>query len=216
METDELVLKDKKIVIMETAERLFATNGYDATSIRDIASAGSFNSAMISYYFGSKEQLMEEILNYRTTVLEDVITTLLLRLKDPREKLLAITHFYIQKVFQQQYFYLLLIQIQALPDKHTLIRSFYNNLRYKNFKLLNNIIREGEDIGLFKKDIDTALLLFTISGTMNNLLINQDYYRVVNNLEDKSEEHFITYIKSKVEAQLTGIIEGLVLLKPQS
>lgn len=216
METDELALTDKKILIMETAEKLFATNGYDATSIRDIASAGSFNSAMISYYFGSKEQLMEGILNYRTTILEDVVNSLLLKLKDPMEKLLAITHFYVEKVFLHQYFYLLLIQIQALPEKHQLIRNFYNQLRYKNFELLNTIIKDGEEQGHFKKNIDTALLLFIISGTVNNMLINQDYYRNVNHLEAMTEQQFIIYIKRKVEALLKQSIESLVLIDTQS
>jgi len=208
---EEQELSDKQKLIMETAEKLFATNGYDATSIRDIATAGSFNSAMISYYFGSKEQLMEGILVYRTTKLETVVEEMLLKLTDPLEKLLAMNRFYIQKVLQHKYFYLLIFQIQSLPEKHILIRNFYNTLRFKNFQLLNDLIKEGQELGIFKKEINTSFLLFVISGTMNNFLVNQDYYKTVNHKEDLSEDAFDSHIKEALGELLTGIVKNMVV-----
>ncbi len=50
---------------MDSAELLFSQKGFDGTSVRDIAEAAGINTAMISYYFGSKEKLMEEILKER-------------------------------------------------------------------------------------------------------------------------------------------------------
>lgn len=208
---EEQELSDKQKLIMETAEKLFATNGYDATSIRDIATAGSFNSAMISYYFGSKEQLMEGILVYRTTKLETVVADMLLKLTDPLEKLLAMNRFYIQKVLQHKYFYLLIFQIQSLPEKHILIRNFYNTLRYKNFQLLNDLIKDGQEIGVFKKEINTSFLLFVISGTMNNFLVNQDYYKQVNKIEDLTEDEFDLHIKDALGELLNGIVKNMVV-----
>jgi len=213
MEIEEQILTDKQILIMETAEKLFATNGYDATSIRDIANAGSFNSAMISYYFGSKEQLMEGILNYRTTKLENVVTDLLLGLKDPLDKLLALNNFYIQKVLQHKYFYLLIFQIQSLPEKHTLIRNFYNTLRYNNFKMITGIIRDGQAKGDFKEGINCSFLMFVISGTMNNFLVNQDYYKDVNHKNDLSEQEFDLHIREELGQLLTEIIKDMVVKK---
>jgi len=208
---EEQELSDKQKLIMETAEKLFATNGYDATSIRDIATAGSFNSAMISYYFGSKEQLMEGILVYRTTKLETVVADMLLKLTDPLEKLLAMNRFYIQKVLQHKYFYLLIFQIQSLPEKHILIRNFYNTLRYKNFQLLNDLIKDGQEIGVFKKEINTSFLLFVISGTMNNFLVNQDYYKQVNKIEDLTEDEFDLHIIDALGELLNGIVKNMVV-----
>jgi AcrR family transcriptional regulator len=54
---------DKQIQIIDIAERLFAERGFDGTSVRDIADEAGINVAMISYYFGSKEKLMEACLN---------------------------------------------------------------------------------------------------------------------------------------------------------
>ena len=56
---------DKQVKIMETAEELFAEKGFSGTSVRDISEAADINVAMISYYFGSKEKMLESLFNYR-------------------------------------------------------------------------------------------------------------------------------------------------------
>ena len=55
----------KQTLIMESAEKLFAEKGFAGTSVRDIADEAGVNLAMISYYFGSKEKLLEAIFRYR-------------------------------------------------------------------------------------------------------------------------------------------------------
>jgi AcrR family transcriptional regulator len=50
--------------ILEAALRLFSEQGYTATSIKDIARASRVNSALIYYYFASKEHLFVEALKY--------------------------------------------------------------------------------------------------------------------------------------------------------
>ncbi|WP_264812438.1 TetR/AcrR family transcriptional regulator [Gluconacetobacter sacchari] len=47
--------------IMSAAESLFARSGYFGTSVREIANKASVNSALISYYFGGKENLFRTI-----------------------------------------------------------------------------------------------------------------------------------------------------------
>ena len=42
-------LNEKQIKILEVAEKMFAENGYDGTSIRAIAKEADINIAMISY-----------------------------------------------------------------------------------------------------------------------------------------------------------------------
>ena len=56
---------EKQVQIMETAETLFAEKGFNGTSVRDIAEKANVNLAMISYYFGSKDKLLEALFTYR-------------------------------------------------------------------------------------------------------------------------------------------------------
>lgn len=53
---------DTKNKIMEVARILFATNGFDGTSIREIARIAEANVASVNYHFSSKEKLFHEIL----------------------------------------------------------------------------------------------------------------------------------------------------------
>ncbi|CAM3459403.1 TetR family transcriptional regulator [Marinicrinis lubricantis] len=48
---------DVKTRILLAAKKLFAAQGYDRTSIRQICEAADANVALVSYHFGGKEQL---------------------------------------------------------------------------------------------------------------------------------------------------------------
>jgi AcrR family transcriptional regulator len=49
--------------IIEAAEVLFALNGYDGTSMRDITERAEVNVAAVNYHFGSKENLLVALLD---------------------------------------------------------------------------------------------------------------------------------------------------------
>jgi AcrR family transcriptional regulator len=48
--------------LLDTAERLFGQNGYEATSLRQIIAEAGVNLAAIHYHFGSKEELLDGII----------------------------------------------------------------------------------------------------------------------------------------------------------
>ena len=68
---------EKQIKILQVAETLFAEQGFDGTSIRNIAKEAKINIAMVSYYFGSKERLLESLILYRTSDLKSQLDTLI-------------------------------------------------------------------------------------------------------------------------------------------
>lgn len=49
--------------ILEAARARFAQDGYDHVGVRDIASDAGVNAALVSRYFGSKEELFAEVLD---------------------------------------------------------------------------------------------------------------------------------------------------------
>lgn len=51
--------------ILDVAERLFATNGLDRTSLREITREADVNLAAVNYHFGSKERLIEAAFVHR-------------------------------------------------------------------------------------------------------------------------------------------------------
>jgi AcrR family transcriptional regulator len=54
-------MSDTKQKILNAAERLFAEQGYSATSLRQIIAEAGVNLASVHYHFGSKEELLHEL-----------------------------------------------------------------------------------------------------------------------------------------------------------
>ena len=97
MPTDS-TFTDKQIHILQVAESLFAEKGFDATSIRNIAKDAKINVAMVSYYFGSKERMLESLIVYRATDLKLQLDTLRMENLEPLEKINKLIELYITKI----------------------------------------------------------------------------------------------------------------------
>src|SRR3954451_23654814 len=97
---------EKQKQILCVAERLFSMKGFDGTSVRDIADDAGVNIAMISYYFGSKEKLMEALFEGRSSDINLQVESLLQNDKlDPFEKMGQLVDSYIERVMQKQPFF---------------------------------------------------------------------------------------------------------------
>ncbi len=58
-----------KAAVLNAAERLFALNGFQSVSVRDITAEAGVNLASVNYHFGSKDALLFEIFQRRTAEL---------------------------------------------------------------------------------------------------------------------------------------------------
>jgi len=58
-----------KAQVLAAAERLFALNGFQNVSVRDITAEAGVNLASVNYHFGSKDALLFEIFRRRTSEL---------------------------------------------------------------------------------------------------------------------------------------------------
>lgn len=57
--------------ILNAAEELFALHGYDGVTLRTLASTAGVDVALISYYFGPKQQLFDTVFQRRATILNE-------------------------------------------------------------------------------------------------------------------------------------------------
>jgi AcrR family transcriptional regulator len=66
------VMPSTKEQIVRAAERLFAERGLDGVSLRTIgAAAGSRNNSVVQYHFGTKEQLVRAVFEFRQPRLQE-------------------------------------------------------------------------------------------------------------------------------------------------
>jgi AcrR family transcriptional regulator len=71
MELAQLRGPETKSALLDRAERLFATHGFDATSVRAITTAARANLGAVNYHFGSKNDLIIAVLRRRIRPLND-------------------------------------------------------------------------------------------------------------------------------------------------
>ncbi|MFL6529487.1 MAG: TetR family transcriptional regulator, partial [Chthoniobacterales bacterium] len=57
MEGTEEKLSQTKVAVLDAAERLFASHGFEATSLRAITSEAQANLGAVNYHFASKDEL---------------------------------------------------------------------------------------------------------------------------------------------------------------
>ena len=76
--------------ILDTAARVFAAQGYDATTVRQIADAAGLLAGSLYYHFDSKESMLDEILSGFLDSLWTRYDTVLAAGLRPRESLAAL------------------------------------------------------------------------------------------------------------------------------
>ncbi|MEO6547080.1 MAG: TetR family transcriptional regulator [Ferruginibacter sp.] len=195
---------------METAERLFAERGFDGTSVRDIADEAGINVAMISYYFGSKDKLMEALFELRVGNVKIRVESLL---KDeslsPIEKVNMLIDEHIERVMQKQCFYKIMVGV-LVTNKNPAILKAANNVKIRNAEVVSQLIKDGQEKGFFKKKIDVILMLNTMVGTVSQTMMGQAYYREFNDQMDISDEEFETLIKRKLSIHIKTLFKAIL------
>lgn len=201
---------DKQIQIIETAERLFAERGFDGTSVRDIADEAGVNVAMISYYFGSKEKLMEALFELRVGSVKLRVEALI---KDenlsPIEKMYMLIDEHIERVMQKQCFYKIMIGVQV-TNKNPAILKAANNVKIRNAEVIAELIKDGQKKGVFKKNIDLILMLNTMVGTVAQTMMGQLYYREFNKQLDLADDAFELTLKRKLSIHIKTLFKAIL------
>lgn len=205
-----MAYNDKHIQIIETAEALFSKKGYGATTVRDIAEEGGVNIAMISYYFGSKEKLLEALFNHRLGNLKLRVESLLKNESlSPLQKIEILIDEHVERVIQHEGFYKIMLCEQVI-NKNPAIIKFLLEIKKSNAGLINQLISDGQKKGAFKKNIDVILLMSTLVGTVIQALINYPFYREYNDLKKMPAKEFQEIMQKKLSVHVKQIFKAIL------
>ena len=187
----------KQLQILETAERLFAMHGFHGASVRDIAQGADVNVAMISYYFGSKERLIESIFLKRIL---DVKTGLdeLIKNKDlaPLEKMNRLIDLFVDRISERPYFCRMMVRAQATEEG--IPTELITDIKKQMYEMVKKLITEGQKKGAFVTDLDPLMMVSTIVGTTNHVVLSQNYLRKLWNMDGIPDEKFRLQLREKV------------------
>lgn len=77
--------KDNRERILLAAENLFATQGFSATSVREIVGQADVTAPVLYYYFGSKEDLLHTLISERFVVHMERLHTAMTHVQSPED-----------------------------------------------------------------------------------------------------------------------------------
>lgn len=201
------LFNEKQIEIIIAAERLFAEEGFDGTSVRDIAKAANVNIAMISYYFGSKEKLLEALLLYRVSSMKLTLESVSQENISPVEKMNKLIFTYVNRIHSNRCIYQIL-HFELSNKKRELNFKEFIQLKKENLKFIEAIVKEGQEKGFYSNDINIALLPTIIIGSYIHFHMNKVYY--IDLLLLDTEEKYEKYIQETLTPYIQKTINALL------
>jgi AcrR family transcriptional regulator len=173
--------------ILGVAVGLFNEQGYDATSVADLASRLGLTKSALYHHFDSKEQLLAEALDHALSALEGVLTESEATVGTPAERLGFVLHAAVE------------VLIERLPSVTLLLRVRGNSAterealeRRRAFdQQVTALVNEAQAAGLVRSDIDGAVTTRLVFGMINSIV---EWYRPAGPIDRERLAHDVVTI----------------------
>jgi AcrR family transcriptional regulator len=202
-------MSDKREHILIVAEELFGEQGFDGTSVRDIAHKAGVNLAMISYYFGSKEKLLEALIEFRAGYSYGILEELN---KDeslsPWEKIDRLVDFYVDRILNNLRFHNIMYR-EATNVRSEEIRDRIISIKLRNLEQITKIIQDGQQKKLFREEIDIPMTVGTLMGTISSYTQARPFGCVILALGyDTNDEQYRLKLAPRLKAHLKNLLRA--------
>lgn len=196
---------DKRAQILAVAEQLFADNGFDGTSVRDIAQLANVNLAMISYYFGSKEKLLEALIEdragYTLGILEELNKDQTLT---PWDKIERMVDYYVDKILNNYRFHCIMSH-QYNTTRSTEIKELITNIKLKNFEQIRKVIADGQRKKVFRK-VDIEFTMASLFGTLTQVTNSRTLYCRLLRIDETDDASYRKKIVPRLKTHLKQLV----------
>jgi AcrR family transcriptional regulator len=210
-----MTVQDKTIKrehILHVAEQLFAEQGFDGTSIRDIAQHAGVNLAMINYYFGSKENLMASLLEYRSKYTLGLLEELNKDEKlSPWDKMDRLVDFYVEKILDNHRMHNIMA-FQYSTTRSEEIRKTILNMKLRNFEQIKKIITDGQKKKFFRK-VDIELTMSTVIGSISQLTLSRGLYCSLLKIDEGDDENYRKKVTQRLKIHLKQLLHAHLDIK---
>jgi AcrR family transcriptional regulator len=205
---------DTKKSILDSAEKLFARNGFYATSLRMLTKEAGVNLAAVNYHFGSKEELIKAVIERRILPLNKIRIERMQKIKDNagavgyppdiREILLAFFEptFEFRKSGRGAQDFISLIG-RAFSDQRHTVREIFLNMVEPVFQLLFELLCDA--LPSLPKNIVYLRLNFMLGAMAHSMNMSQMCQLIPDGLNLKVDsstlvEQFIMFTATGLEA----------------
>lgn len=198
---DESCDQNTRAKIIEATAGLLSKTCRHAVSIRDIAREAGANSALVSYYFGGKEQLYGAVVSEQFAAYEREVVPFFKADGDIRENLKAackaIAGFHKQRPFMLTLYLRELTNPSACYE--TVVKPCINNASQQ----AATMVQAGIDQGVFRTGLNPRFVVQSFVGLVNYQAITQ---RVVRDLQLDTPSQQEAYVDFAIDMVLSYIV----------
>jgi len=179
----ELEKERKREEIIKAAEELFFSEGFDATSMDNIARSSEFSKRTIYKYFSSKEELYATIAYKGIMILSNIVKDSLYSGVKVSEVMINISKNLINlrknnKNYPRAISYLLSLITKSHAEGINLTKCI--NALNDIFNTLKELLERGKEDGSIKKEIDITKTIYSIQMIFAGIYsINQNVFNFV-------------------------------------
>lgn len=172
MSIRELKKQKKKRAILESAISLFNENGYDNTSIAQIARKAGIGKGTVYSHFNNKKSIIQGFCEYELEKIHNQLIAQSNRDSSVLEQMLIIYMTEFEHVTKNREFGRLYMREALFPDDEDQRNT--SDLEKKYFDVLFPILQKGQERGELRKDLD--LLHITAHFYSLYILVTSSWY----------------------------------------
>jgi AcrR family transcriptional regulator len=164
----KLLKNEKRRLLLETAAKLFADNGYHQTSVKNITDAAKISVGTFYLYFKNKEDLFEKLYDEVEFMVERIKNYAFeMKTDSPAERFANVltSSLWIYQRFKELA-RILLIEAVGLNPR---IEQKYSQMMFRSNKSLEETLNQLKDLGIIDVP-DTKIAAIAIDGAFNNLI----------------------------------------------
>jgi TetR/AcrR family acrAB operon transcriptional repressor len=158
-------------LLLDTASRVFARDGFDASTLVDVAREAGLTRGAIYWHFKDKQDLFQQVADHHRAHLESLKAVALGREGTPWEKLrrllaAVIDNFYDNEAFRQE---IVLTWYRLSTSQFAPVMASKSNFVQNFLVLMESLLTESRAQGAIRAETDCHLAAFHLSCLINGL-----------------------------------------------
>lgn len=178
--------KPKYKMIVDAAVKVIAQNGYHSSQVSKIAKEAGVADGTIYLYFKNKEDILVSVFEDKMGQFIEQIANAINKKKSANEKLLTLIEMHFGQLSANRY--LAIVTQLELRQSNLRLRREINAVLKPYLTVIDSIINEGMEDGVFRQGLNVTLVRQMIFGTLDetvtNWVMQDEKYDLVAQAED--------------------------------
>jgi TetR/AcrR family transcriptional regulator, fatty acid metabolism regulator protein len=159
---------DKRRMILDAAIRVFAQRGFHHCRVSDVADEAGVAYGLVYHYFGSKEEILNQLFSERWQLMLDAIAEIDRQDVPARDKLYLVASFIIDSYHHEPDLMKVII-VEVTRAANTFGREHLGKIR-EAYAMIAAIVESARADGSFKEDISADFAAMCFYGAIEQLL----------------------------------------------